>query len=155
MTELERIQDQLRKTFAGPAWHGPSVLEQLADLSEVEAAAHPLPGCHSMDELVAHMAAWRRLAVHRLKGDSSYKVGPDLDWPQLPRGDGAWESLQEALRQTQRELLAAVRNLDPKELDELVPGSEYSWHSLLHGVMQHDLYHLGQIGMMKKILRSQ
>ncbi len=155
MTELERIQDQLRRSFVGPAWHGSAVIEQLTDVQAHEVPVRVMPGCHNIGELVGHMAAWRRLVVHRLKGDFTYKVVQSLDWPESPMDEAAWESLLEDLRQTQRELLAALRTLDPKELDDQVPGSEHTWYGLLHGVLQHDIYHLGQIGLLKKALRSQ
>ena len=82
-TEVERIRDQFRRAFDGEAWHGPSVLQLLNGITAEQAAAHPIPGAHSIWELVLHVAAWRGAVAARLGGKS-----PDLpdvgDWPAVP-----------------------------------------------------------------------
>ena len=66
MSEVKRINDQLRRAFDGEAWHGPSVLELLKDVSAVQAAAHPIEGAHSIWELALHIAAWENVARKRI-----------------------------------------------------------------------------------------
>ena len=63
--ELRRLEEQLRRAFEGEAWHGPAVLEALADVSVEEAEAHPIPGAHSIWEIVLHLAATYRLVLQR------------------------------------------------------------------------------------------
>ena len=58
MKELERIKDQFQRAFNGQAWHGPSLLSLLAGVTAEQAAAHPVPGAHSIWELTLHIAAW-------------------------------------------------------------------------------------------------
>ena len=65
--EIERIETQLRLSFEGPAWHGPSVLEALEGVSAEDAAEHPIEGAHSIWELVLHLIGTYRLVLRRLR----------------------------------------------------------------------------------------
>ena len=69
MTTTERLVDQLRRSAEGDAWHGPSVREALEGVTVSDASAHPIPGAHSIRELVLHMAAGIQLVLRRLNGD--------------------------------------------------------------------------------------
>lgn len=62
------LTEQLRRAFDGHAWHGPAVLELLADVDAATAAARPLPNVHSIWELVLHIAVWDDAALRRLDG---------------------------------------------------------------------------------------
>src|SRR5262245_56805929 len=90
--ELARIEDLLRSTFEGPAWHGPAVLELLASVSAEQAASHPIPGAHSIWELVLHLAGSYGLVLRRLDGDASPPTDAE-DWPPVPQTtDANWRS---------------------------------------------------------------
>ena len=154
MTELDRIRDQFHRVFSGPAWHGASVLEVLEGISFQEALGRPVPSAHSIGELVRHLIAWRTLVVHRLKGDDGHKVTDSLDWPGAAGTEAEWQEDLEQLRSTQRELMLLLGRFNPELLDRQVPGSDVGWYALFHGLLQHDLYHLGQIGLLRKALRA-
>jgi uncharacterized damage-inducible protein DinB len=154
VTDLDRIKDQFHRVFAGPAWHGAAVIETLAGLTLAEVQARPIPGAHTIGELLRHLLAWRTLVLHRLKGDDAYRVTHGLDWTPGPASEGEWMEDLENLRSTQRELLVLIGRFNPRLLDDQAPGSDVTWHTLFHGVLQHDLYHLGQIGLLKKALRN-
>ena len=71
ISELERLEAQLARSFAGPAWHGPSVLESIAGLTPEDAHAHPVAGAHSAWELVLHLGGTYRLVLRRLAGEDA------------------------------------------------------------------------------------
>ncbi|MBI4913044.1 MAG: DinB family protein [Acidobacteria bacterium] len=154
MSELERLQDQFKRLFNGPAWHGPALLELLQDLSALEARTRPLPGVHSPGELLRHMLAWRQLVIHRLRGDDAYRVSDAQNWAGCAADEAEWTSDLEAFRASQRELMLLLGRFNPGLLDVQAPGSDVSWYTLFHGLLQHDIYHLGQIGMLKRALRG-
>jgi uncharacterized damage-inducible protein DinB len=154
MTDLDRIKDQFHRVFAGPSWHGASVIEVIDGLTLAEAQSRPIPGAHSIGELLRHLIAWRTLVVHRLRGDDAYKVTAALDWTPGPASELEWMEALEQLRASQREILLLLGRFNPRLLDDPAPGSEVTWHTLFHGLLQHDLYHLGQIGLLKKALRG-
>jgi uncharacterized damage-inducible protein DinB len=152
MSEIKRINSQLKRAFEGKAWHGPSVSEVLAGVTAERAAAHPIPGAHSIWEIALHIATWERVGRRRLEEASPIEVSDEEDWPAVgDTTDAAWANTLEELRRNHEALRASIRQLDEARLDEIVPGTEYSFYFLLHGVIQHDLYHAGQIALLKKV----
>jgi len=146
MSEIERIQDQLRRAYEGSAWHGPSLSELLEGVEAESADARPIPGAHTIRELVLHILAWEKEAMRRLEGHTTNL--PDAeDWPQ---GAGAWTSLVDELATTHARLMEAIGKLDDGSLGDVVGGNPDTVYHLLHGVVQHNLYHGGQIAMLKK-----
>src|SRR5215217_7068528 len=155
-TEVDRIQDQFRRAFEGEAWHGPSVLALLDGVTAQQAAAHPIPGAHSIWELTLHIAAWERACLRRLKGDPAQLTDAE-DWePVNDTSERAWETTKQQLIDTHRELLDAIATVDESRLNEpILTDPNISFSSVyvtLHGGVQHDLYHAGQIAMLKKAL---
>jgi uncharacterized damage-inducible protein DinB len=154
MSEGMRIADQLRRAFAGDAWHGPAVEELLEDVDAARAAARPIRDAHSIWELVLHIAAWDGAALKRLGGKKAQLKG-EKNFPRVPTPatEAAWREAVEAARRTHEELIEAVAGLSEKRLREQCPGKKYDLYHLLHGVVQHELYHAGQIAILKKARR--
>ncbi len=154
MKEAERIADQLRRSFDGEAWHGPAVLELLQGVTAAQAAARPLPGAHSIWELTLHIGVWEDVPRRRLLGERKDDVPPAEDWPPVTDTSGtAWQKTLDTLKQGHRKLLEVVSSLSDDRLAETVPGMGYSVYGMLHGVVQHNLYHAGQIALLKKGIR--
>jgi uncharacterized damage-inducible protein DinB len=151
--EIARLLDQLERAYAGDAWLGMPVRELLAGVEAGPAAAHPIAGAHSIWELVTHITYWLDAAARRLGGEA---VDPlhDEDWPATPQPTAAaWRAALAALQASHERLLAAVRRLDEISLDGPVPGHPYTRYVLVHGVLQHTLYHAGQTGLPKRAAR--
>jgi uncharacterized damage-inducible protein DinB len=152
MTEAERIVDQMNRAFAGEAWHGSAVEEILEGVTAQQASARPFGGAHSIWEIVLHIAAWERAGRRRLKGDRAQLSGAE-DWPAITDTDEpAWQRTKEALRESHEQLRNAVAKLDESRLDEPIIEGMSSVYVTLHGVVQHTLYHAGQIAILKKVV---
>ncbi|MGI9069409.1 MAG: DinB family protein [Pyrinomonadaceae bacterium] len=150
MSEVERIVDQLKRAFEGEAWHGPSVLEIIEGIDSQQAAARPFDGVHSIWEIVLHIAAWEGAVLRRLRGDRA-ELPTEEDWPPVPATtDEAWEQTREELKQGHNDLRNAVGRLDESRLYQQIIEGMSSVYGTLHGVIQHDLYHAGQIAILKK-----
>ena len=150
MTEIERILDQLRRAFKGEAWHGPALLEILDGVDAGQAFAKPLPHAHSIWEIVLHISAWEDAVRSRLGGEVVEPTG-EQNWPPVrDTGDASWQRALGTLRSGHAALERAVAALSDARLPETVPGQDYSVYFMLHGVVQHDLYHGGQIALLKK-----
>jgi uncharacterized damage-inducible protein DinB len=153
-SEVKRIQEQLKRGFEGEAWHGPSVLQLLAGVNAVDAAARPIAGAHSIWELVLHIAAWDKAVAGRLGGDRG-ELSDEEDWPPVnDTSEAAWQEALEKLKGNHRELHDAIGGIDEARLDEPIVERMSSTYINLHGVIQHDLYHAGQIAILKKALTS-
>ncbi len=144
--ELQRLSDLYRNSFEGFAWHGPPVMEILKEVTPAQASRR-LGNHHTIHELVAHMTAWRIFALEKLKGNTEYNVTDEYNFPEHP---APWADTLNALRQSQENLLLAMKALPPEKAAEKVPGKKYTFYTLLHGIIHHDLYHLGQIALIRK-----
>lgn len=151
MSEVKRIRSELKHAFDGPAWHGPSVRELLNDVTAEQAARRTAPGAHSIWEIALHIATWERVVRQRLEGEPITTTPGEEDWPAVSdTGEEAWRKTIAEMEEGNRALRDAIAGLDESRLDEIVPDTSYSVYFMLHGVIQHDLYHAGQIALLKK-----
>lgn len=157
MNEIARIADQLEREHAGDPWHGSPLSQILEGLTHSQAATHPIPGAHSIWELVLHLAAWKNEARRRLSGAAAAEPR-DGDWPEVEdiSADG-WRQARARLELAHRLLVSAVRELPEPRLFEATTddrdralGVGVTYYELLHGIVQHDVYHAGQIAILKK-----
>jgi uncharacterized damage-inducible protein DinB len=151
-----QLSNHIKRTVAGPMWHGPSLDELLGSVSSDQAAARPVTGAHSIWEIVLHVTAWAEIARARLHGQRTGDPAPDEDWPPVPGSDAAanWQAALERLRESYRALATDTRRLEPSAFDEKVSGADYSVSNLLHGVIEHGTYHGGQIALLKRALEG-
>lgn len=148
--EALRIADQLRRAVEGANWTGRNLSELLADVTPEAALARPIPNAHTIAELVAHVAVWLEVPVRRLAGEV-YEPTPVEDWP--PVADAAaWAAARARLDVAYRALLVTLGTLTDERLGETTPGEDSPHYVLLHGGVQHTLYHAGQIALL---LRAQ
>ena len=150
ISEASGIADQLRRAFDGDAWHGPSLMELLQDVDAVTAAAKPLKNVHSIWELLLHIAAWDGAGLVRLSGKVCQLTGAK-NFPPLPKPtEVAWKKAVAEAKRTHDKLVETVAGMDDTRLRDRVPGKRYDFFHMLHGIAQHELYHAGQIAILKK-----
>lgn len=146
-TETEKITSLLKRTFERGAWHGPSVKEVLRGI-DGNLAVKRLSNTHSIIELVAHMISWRRYVISRLQGNNSFTVSDEMNFPKPVD----WDKVLQELEESQQQLLALIEIFPVYKLSELVPVSEqnYTYYTLLNGIIHHDVYHAGQIMLIRR-----
>ena len=153
MSETARLADQIRRAFDGHAWHGDAVLEILNGVDATMAAAHPIKNVHSIWELVLHSAAWDGVVLTRT-GGKAVKLSDKQNFPPVKdTSEAAWRKAIEHAKDTHTELVKAVAAFPDSRLDEQVPGKTESYYNFFHmfsGIVQHELYHAGQIALLKK-----
>jgi uncharacterized damage-inducible protein DinB len=150
VSEASLIAEQLRRAFNGNAWHGPSVLELLQDLDAGMAAAKPIPDAHSIWELLLHIAVWDGAAMVRLGGKKFQPEGDDNFPPVVDASEAAWSKAVAEAKRTHEKLVRTVAALPDARLRDRVPGKRYNFYFMLQGIAQHELYHAGQIAVLKK-----
>ena len=153
MREAARIADQLQRAYKGEAWHGPSLLEVLEGVTAEQAAARPISAAHSIWEIVSHIHAGHEIVRRRLEGDAEMaRETTERDWwPGLSdTGPQAWDALLAALETSTAALASVISRLDDARLDEPILENMSTVYVTLHGLIQHDLYHAGQIALLKK-----
>ncbi|MFL6442481.1 MAG: DinB family protein [Candidatus Sulfotelmatobacter sp.] len=149
-TESAGIADQLQRAFYGSAWHGPAAMEILEDVDAITAAAKPIENVHSIWELLLHVAVWDGAALTRLAGSKCQPTG-DANFPRVTRPtEAAWRKAVSDAKRTHDKLVRTVSGLSDERLRDRVPGKRYNFYHMLHGIAQHELYHAGQMAILKK-----
>jgi uncharacterized damage-inducible protein DinB len=159
MPEASRLIDQFKRAHDGDPWHGSPVKAILEGVTAGQAARKPADGAHSIWELVLHLTAWRNEVARRAKGEPAAEPVAG-DWPAI--GDptpARWTAALAALDESHANLVRAVRGMSDDQLLEPTNdprnqplGTGVSYYELLHGIVQHDAYHAGQIAILKKVL---
>jgi hypothetical protein len=154
MDDHTRLLDTLRRSHDGEPWHGPSLRELLADVDHVLAASHPVPGAHTIWEIVRHLSVWMLAVRRRMAGEVVEHDGVS-DWPRVTSaGEAAWLATLDVLEQAHRAIVRVVEAMPADALYERVPGKDYTVAHMLHGVVQHTAYHSGQIALLKRVARE-
>jgi uncharacterized damage-inducible protein DinB len=159
MGETDRIVDQLQRAYNGDAWYGPSVRAALEGVGARQAAERPEPTAHTICEIVLHMTAWTREVTRRLRAGVA-RDPEEGDWPAVTAADDDdWRAIVAALDAATEELARAISVLDDGQLEDRIGdvrdralGSGVSRYVTLHGLIQHHVYHAGQISLLKKSL---
>ena len=150
MNESERLADQIERALNGEAWHGPSWREVLKDVSRGAALERPLAEAHSIAEIVLHATTWHDVVRRRLLGEVP-EVTDELDWPRPSiASEEDWQAAVTRFFDTGRALRDAVAVFPPERLLEKRPNVDQTWYTLAIGILQHDLYHAGQVGLLRK-----
>ena len=150
--EVRRITQQFKAAYTGGAWHGPAVKQALTGISAVQAAARPVKDAHSIWEIVLHVAGWQKVVARRAKGEK-IRQPDEGDWPEVGVVNSAnWKKTLQNLDKSYRNLHKTISGLSDADLTKTVRGIKNYRYIILHGVIQHNLYHAGQIMLLKKAL---
>ena len=151
MHQTQRIADSYRAATVKAAWYGPSLAELLAQISPELAATAPVPGSHSISELLQHLLLWNERIRNTSDGNSLPHWQPEKDWAEPPI---PWNELVSRWSQSRELLEEKIRNFPIEDLAKQVPGRNYPYETMLHGIVEHTIYHSGQIAMVLSMLRS-
>ena len=153
MSQTARLADQIRRAFYGEAWHGDAMMEILTGVNAEVAAARPLKNAHSIWELVLHVAAWDGAVRRRTAGQAVTLTDKQNFPPVEDKSEAAWRRALELLKENHDNLVKAVSDFPDGRLQEQVPGKRepyYNYYYMFSGIVQHELYHAGQIALLKK-----
>jgi len=154
MSEIARIVDQMRRGWDGDAWHGTPLWTMLRDVTANEANMRPIQGAHTIAEIVQHLAYWKEATVQRIAGDL-VSPGHEEQWPpHRDASEAAWKEALVSLETWHQVLMKVVESSNDEELDQPIAGRDYDVYVQLHGTLQHDLYHTGQIALLKRAVRA-
>jgi uncharacterized damage-inducible protein DinB len=157
MTEVDRILDQLQRAYDGDAWYGPSVSDAIDGVDARLAVVRPIAEAHTIAEIVKHVTTWTREITRRLRTGIAQDL-EEPDWQEVSvTTDDEWMAMLDALDAAHEELAGQVETLSDAELDGMIGdtrdralGSGISRYVMLHGLIQHHIYHAGQISLLRK-----
>jgi len=152
---IDNIIRQLNEIQEGSLWFDQCFKEKIGNLSDEDALTRPIPKLHSVAEHVSHMLEWRKECVLRFQGLKTDLMNSPDDWKDnLELSKFGWLNLKNALYNSRIELIELFANQDDTYLEKKFLDTEYNFHYLIEGIIQHDLYHLGQIGVTIKLLNE-
>jgi len=146
-----RIIDE---SYERKAWHGPNLKGSIRGLSAVQAAWRPRPDRHSIAENVVHAAYWKYAVRRRLRGEKRGSfVLKGSNWFALPSplSERIWKSFVALLDDEHRSLRETIASFPPERLYQLPAGGKVSFISQIYGIALHDVYHAGQIQLLKRM----
>lgn len=153
-SRMLRYADHFREIYDGSPWYGDNIVTKMDRLTDDTAFARPVPGMHSVAEVVSHMTYWRQSLIARLRQDSSFKasVNSEDNWKSLERLKAqGWDTVRGAFVATQESILSLLSQQSDDILErEYSDGSTYDY--LIRGVIQHDVYHIGQVGLIRTLI---
>ena len=150
MSEKTRILDVLDRAYRADAWCGPSLLESVAGLRPADVARRPVKGGHTIWELVEHVASWNEIVATRLTAEPPI-VTAGMNFPPMPRPTpAAWAKTLRRLARSQAKFRAAVKAFPVAKLGRKRPRVAQTWSVLIHGQIEHQLYHAGQIALLRR-----
>jgi hypothetical protein len=154
MSPLDPLLVLLDTAYDKASWHGPNLRGSLRGVSLDAAAWRPQPGAHNVWEVLVHAAYWKYVAWRRLTGAArgSFPLeGSNFFERPVRRTAAAWRADLRLLHSMHRDLRAAVAATPARALDARLPGSKVTRLRLITGVAAHDVYHAGQIQLLKKL----
>ena len=151
MTETKQIADAYRAVTLKGAWYGPTLGELIAKTSPEEATKPPVPGAHSISELLQHLLLWNERVRNASDRTPMPKWDAEKEWAEPPI---PWSELVARWDKSRDLLEERIRNFPVEDLGKQVPGRDYPYATLFPGIVQHTIYHSGQIAMVLSMLRS-
>ncbi len=150
MNDIDFLVGQIRVTFDGDSWHGPSLMKTLEGVDYEQAKARPLSDRHTIWELVGHINSWMDATSWAVENRRIYDAKNIVNWPPMGRTAEEWSQSVERLQPTVNRLIKSFDGWRDDEADEMPEGAKYSYRFLLNGVIQHNVYHAGQIAILKR-----
>lgn len=150
MSEAKRFHNELKSIYYANAWHGPALKEVLDGITATKAIAKPIANGHSIWEVVLHIIGWNEVFLAALAG-KNLNEPEQGDFPPInDASEEAWQKLLAELEQNYEKMLDLVLNLADEQLDQKVVGKDYNLRLMLRGTINHNIYHTGQLALLKK-----
>ncbi|RED99876.1 DinB family protein [Marinoscillum furvescens] len=151
---LHDLTAQLNEVYEGQPWFGNSIATYLQEIEDSQIGAS-VSGSRSIGQIINHMIVWREYVLDKLEGRSnSLRVNSPEDWPLRSYKPEDKAPLFTRLKTTQKKLNEALKQQDDTLLTMTVPGEPRTFEQLLTGIIYHDIYHLGQIYLIKSSLEK-
>ena len=153
--EVLLVAEQLKEAYEGDPWYGKNIKSLLEEAGKSDVFQKP-NGQHSILELLWHMILWREFTISRIRFDDSKRMQywEENDWRQMDHSNKTlWQKGLQEFARVHNELVELLQQQNDDLLIKPVPERKYNFRKLLHGIVQHDIYHTGQIAYVMKMLK--
>ncbi|MEN9548391.1 MAG: hypothetical protein RIR12_982 [Bacteroidota bacterium] len=152
-SEVASIIQRIERTLYGDPWYGKAILSILDEvdgrLAHVQKSGSP----HSLLAILYHMNAWATFTLKSIRKEpfNHAKQGEDGDWPLLNVKTYTWKKELSNYKKLHKEIVTELQKLDDSFLVEMVAERKYNFRFLLNGLLEHNIYHAGQIALLSKL----
>ena len=154
-TRSQHYAGRFRQIYDGSPWYGDNFVSKIADITSENAFVSPVTGLHAVAQVVAHMTYWRQALISRLRNSGKpFKpsMKSDDNWPSISHlQQTGWEKTRSAFDESQAEIIKLLSGQTDSFL-AVEYDKGYSIDDLVQGIIDHDIYHIGQIGLIKKLV---
>jgi uncharacterized damage-inducible protein DinB len=149
--QIQQLLTIVDQAYDRKSWHGTNLRGSIRGLTAEQVVWRPSAGRHSIQELVVHAAYWKYAVLRRLTGGArgSFPLKGSNFFKRHLADDGAWREDVALLARMHRDLREAIAQTLPAHLHDALPNSELTPLTLITGIAAHDLYHAGQIQLLK------
>lgn len=152
MKEAQRISSLYQKLYNGSPWIDITITAVLENITAEQAAKRALPNANSIWEITNHIIAWRANVIQRVQGTVITTPNHNYFESIKDTSDAAWRNTLEKLEATQTAWFQFLNNFKESDFENIYPNNEMSYYEHIHGIIQHDCYHLGQIVILTKMV---
>ncbi|WP_433832890.1 DinB family protein [Flavobacterium anhuiense] len=152
MSESTRISNLYQSIYNGNPWLEVNLDNTLKNITAEQAYRKINPNLNTIWEIVNHLIQWRRNILERMQGEVIKTPDHNYFVPVLDPSEVAWEQSLQTLAKSQDSWTAFFENFDDADLAKIYVNNGHTYYEHLHGIIQHDVYHLGQIVILKKLL---
>lgn len=154
--EIQSIIQHLENSLDGSPWYGRPVYALLREVNTDIVYKKPAPEAHSLMDLLYHMLTWAEFTLKRLEKDqvNDLEAFEKLDWREIDPSVHDWDEALGAYIATHQQIIALLKTKTDDLLSEKVDYRDYNFRFLLNGLIEHNIYHLGQVAYLKKLLEA-
>ncbi|MFV8345328.1 DinB family protein [Flavobacterium sp. ZB4P13] len=152
MTEKERVSNLYKTVYNGHPWIDINILETLESISAEQAYTKVKPEINSIWEIVNHMIQWRLNVLQRVQGKIMTTPGHNYFTKNSDPSEEAWKNTLISLEESQQQWIELLSDFNESDFEKIYPNNNLTYYEHIHGIIQHDVYHLGQIVILKKFI---
>lgn len=154
-TEIQALINRLQMAFDGKPWYGDALWDVLERIDLTVLNLRPPNAKNSIARLLQHVVNWRLFVLKKLEADADFdiEINSKEDWPEVwISSKEEWETLKDRLKDTQLKMIDLLSLKEDDFLQKIVLGKPYTYRFLIEGIIEHDIYHLGQMALLAKIV---
>lgn len=153
LKDTDRIIKLFADLYEGNPWLGVNWMDTLNTISAEKASRRIAEGRNTIWEIVNHVIHWRRNVLQRLHGDVITTPDHNYILPVSDTSEIAWQRTLKELHLSQQEWLVFLEGCDENQFSKIYPNNQMTYYEHIHGILQHDAYHLGQIVLLAKMIQ--
>ena len=152
MEETKRISKLFSDLYDGDAWIDVTIVGTLKNVNSGQAFSRPIANLNTIWEIINHLISWRETVLKRMNGEIVEEPKNNFFEQIKNNSQEAWSAILKRFEESQQKWLEFLSKFNDQDIGKFYVQSKYTYYDLIHGILQHDAYHLGQVVLLKKMV---